>query len=96
MGLMLHTGASAVERGQLATVPMPERTATYVPINHERLLIGVERHLTASGLRVVEESHGLTKDGARYFGLLRVQNCTEDGDFSLVVGISIGVGIGIG
>lgn len=86
-GLMLHTGAATVERGQLATVPMPERTATYVPINHERLLIGVEKHLTASGLKIVEQSHGLTKDGARYFGLLRVQNGHTDGDFSMIVGV---------
>ncbi len=87
MGLILHTGATAVEREQLGKVILPERTATYVPINHLRLVNNVEGYLNRSGLRVVEQTHGLTKDGARYFGLLRVQNGHEDTDFGMVVGI---------
>ena len=69
--LYLHSGANAVSREQVATVLTPERTETWVPISHERLLGGVQASLERSGLHVVTESHGLTKDGNRYFGLLQ-------------------------
>jgi hypothetical protein len=71
----------------MALAPMPERTATYVPIAHNRLLDGVQSLLESSGLRIVTESHGLTHDGARYFGLLQVANGHNSHDFGLVVGI---------
>jgi hypothetical protein len=38
-------------------------------------------------LHVVTKSHGLTHDGARYFGLLQVANGTNPDGFGLVVGI---------
>ncbi len=85
--LCLHTGAATVERDQLALAPMPPRTSTYVPIAHSRLLAGVQSTLEGNGLRVVTESHGLTHNGARYFGLLQVANGQDDTDFGLVIGI---------
>jgi hypothetical protein len=58
-----------------------------VPIPHDRLLEGVQATLERSGLRVVTEAHGLTRDGNRYFGLLQVANGHADKDFGLVVGL---------
>src|SRR5262249_30769696 len=43
--------------------------------------------LERAGLSVVSEAHGLSRDGARYFGLLEVVNGRPDGDFGLVVGL---------
>jgi hypothetical protein len=85
--LCLHTGASTVERGQLALVNTPQRTPTWVPIPHDRLLNGIEEALTANHLTVVSESHGLTKDGNRYFGLLQVANGYNPQDFGMVLGL---------
>jgi hypothetical protein len=85
--LCLHTGASSVTREQVEAAPLPTRTATHVPIAHARLLDGVQTTLAGAGLRVVTESHGLTHDGARYFGLLQVANGHDDSDFGLVVGV---------
>lgn len=88
--LCLHTGAVTVDRQQIAAVATPPRTSTWVPIAHHRFLDGVQACLERSGLRIVDESHGLTKDGNRYFGLLRIGN---DGaalcgnDFGVVVGL---------
>src|SRR5262249_6065511 len=62
-------------------------TDTWVPVPHERLLGTVQRSLERSRLHVVTESHGLTHDGLRYFGLLQVANGTNPDDFGLVVGI---------
>ena len=47
----------------------------------------VRRSTLPGGLRVVTESHGLTHDGERYFGLLQVANGHDDSDFGLVVGV---------
>ena len=85
--LCLHCGANAVRREQVAAVLTPSRTETWVPIAHDRLLTGVQQSLERSGLHVVTESHGLTHDGSRYFGLLQVANGTSTDDFGLIVGI---------
>jgi hypothetical protein len=84
--LMLHAGASKVDREQLDAVLTPDATKTWTPIPHNRLLNGVQETLNRAGLTTTSEAHGLTKDGNRYFGLLQVQNPT-DKDFSLVVGL---------
>jgi hypothetical protein len=85
--LILHCGANAVSRERVAEVVTPSRTESWVPIPHHRLLAGVQESLTRSGLNVVTEAHGLTKDGNRYFGLLQVANGTNPDNFGLVVGI---------
>jgi hypothetical protein len=85
--LILHTGASAVERGQLATVSTPARTATWVPIAHNRLVDGIIGELESNHMNIVSESHGLTKDGSRYFGLLQVVNGANTDDFGMVIGV---------
>jgi Domain of unknown function (DUF932) len=85
--LCLHTGARSVDRGQVAAVDTPPRTPSWVPIPHARLLDGVQGMLEQSGLHVVSEAHGLTRDGNRYFGLLQVANGHNPDDFGLVVGL---------
>src|SRR4051812_42585964 len=85
--LILHCGAKSADRSQVAAVATPERTPTWVPIPHARLLDGVQASLERAGLSVVSEAHGLSKGGDRYFGLLQVANGSPDGDFGLVVGV---------
>jgi hypothetical protein len=85
--LVLHTGARSVSREQVAVVPTPTRTQSWVPIPHARLLDGVQGSLERAGLAVVSEAHGLTSDGSRYFGLMQVAQADTDGDFGLVVGL---------
>jgi len=85
--LILHCGARAVSREQVATVPTPARTASWVPLPHHQLLNGVQTALERAGLSVVTEAHGLTRDGDRYFGLLQLANGHTDQEFGLVVGL---------
>ncbi|HLN27598.1 MAG TPA: DUF932 domain-containing protein [Gemmataceae bacterium] len=85
--LHLHCGASSVSRERVAQAITPERTDSWVPIAHDRLLNGVQESLARSGLHVVTEAHGLTHDSNRYFGLLQVANGSNPDDFGLVVGI---------
>jgi hypothetical protein len=85
--LMLHAGAKAASREQVAAVPTPPRTRTWVPIPHGRLLDGLQAALEQAGLSVVSDAHGLAHAGTRYFGLLQVVNGHADQDFGLVVGL---------
>jgi Domain of unknown function (DUF932) len=85
--LILHCGARAVSREQVAAVSTPSRTASWVPLPHHQLLNGVQTALEHAGLSVVTEAHGLTRDGDRYFGLLQLANGHSDTDFGLVVGL---------
>jgi hypothetical protein len=85
--LILHRGARPVSRDELLAVHTPARTRSWVPIAHSRLLEGVQAALERSALAVVNERHGLTKDGSRYFGLLEVRNGHNADDFGLLVGL---------
>ena len=87
-GLMLHCGAHGVEREAVAAVDTPQRTETWTPISHEYLIDEVSRTLESSKMRIKEESHALTRDGKRYFGLFRIEG--EDlasKDYSTVMGL---------
>lgn len=85
--LCLHCGASNVQLEQVIAVPTPEHTATFFPIPHIALVNQVEKALGALNMRVVEQAHALTRDGLRYFGLLKVANCQETKDYAYVLGL---------
>ena len=85
--LILHCGAAKVERAQLTRIVTPEGDRTWCPIPHETLVSEVTSALTRANMRIVTEAHGLSADGARYFGLLQVANDEQQGDYSYVLGL---------
>lgn len=85
--LLLHCGSSAVSRGELAQVTTPKPTKTWHPIPHLKLLQVVEKALLERGFTVVEQAHGLSHDGQRYFGLLQVNNNHPGHETHKVVGV---------
>jgi hypothetical protein len=85
--LMLHCGANAVQRVDVARVSTPRPTETWQPIPHVTLIETVENALRSTGLKIGNQVHSLTQDGARYFGLTEVQGQDEPGDYSLVLGL---------
>lgn len=85
--LLLQHGSSAVSRGELAVTPTPSPTKTWRPIPHMRLLRLVEKALRDCGLAVAGQSHGLTHEGGRYFGLLEITAATGDSDYRQVAGV---------
>ena len=87
MSLMLHCGAMAVKRTQLAKVPTPKPTSTWAPLPHLTLLKMVEHGLAEGGLEIAEEAHGLGHEGNRYFGLLEIRRGDTKHISSWVVGL---------
>jgi len=86
--LVLHCGAAHAEREVIARTATPEPTDTWYPIAHDEFITQVEKALTAANMRITQQAHSLTREGARYFGLLAVANCqkTTD-DYSYVLGL---------
>jgi hypothetical protein len=86
--LVLHCGAASASREQITQVATPEHTDTWYPIPHVSLFQRIEEALTTMGMRITEEAHALTRDGLRYFGLLKVANGhATSNDYSYVLGL---------
>ena len=85
--LMLHQGSGFVGREELRNVFTPPPTHSWQPISHEHLLNTVEQQLGSLNYHVTAESHGLSKNGSRYFGLLEVEIDSRERDFTTVVGL---------
>ena len=100
--LVLHCGASACDRSVLRALPMPVATETHHPQAHISLVEEVERALTASQMRIVNESFGITEGGERFFGLLQIESNQELQDYAYVLGLrgsinkSLSSGVAIG
>jgi len=74
MTLMLHAGANPVDYDGLRQLETPSATATHVPIPHHRLVDMAVHTLSFYGHEVVDQHHGVTPDGLRYFGLLSLRS----------------------
>lgn len=85
MSLMLHAGAEAVVYDDLSALPIPEATATHVPIPHHSVVDMVKYSLGFFGHEIVEEHYGVTPDGARFFGVLSLRS--DYGDYTDTVGL---------
>jgi len=88
-GLLLHCGAHVVERHQVFDIPTPKPTDTWFPLPHRNLIEEVEGQLDMAAFTVTAETHALSHDGARYFGLFEVKVSGIDGerDYTWIVGI---------
>lgn len=74
MTLMLHVNAKAVDYDALRQLETPAATPTHVPIPHFRVVDLVKTAAGMYGHEIIGEAHGITEDGARYFGLLSLRS----------------------
>jgi len=87
--MLLHCGGSVVDRGTLFNVPTPQATRTWFPLPHQQLVEQVEFQLTAAGFTLLAESHALSHEGNRYFGVLEICSNALDmaEDHAWIVGL---------
>lgn len=76
-----------VQRHQLMSVPMPPETDTYCPIPHNYLLDVAEDCMAEIGFQFGPQHHGLSHDGARYFGVVELLGGSDNPDFKMVMGL---------
>jgi Domain of unknown function (DUF932) len=85
VSLMLHAGANAVSYDDLRSVITPQGTDSHVPVPHHEVVELVRYTLGFYGHEIAEESHAVTADGARYFGLMSLRS--PYGDYTDTVGL---------
>ena len=85
--LLMHCGGKQVSRDAIENAPTPEKTNSWTPIAHNRLLELAEFTITTQGFRITNQAHGLWGNGDRYFGLMELSNNQEHEEYSLVLGL---------
>jgi len=72
--LMLHAGADPIDYDGLKALPVPRATETHHPIPFHYLVDMVRHMLQFYHHEVVQEDFGVTKDSARFFGLMTLKS----------------------
>ena len=85
--LVLHRGGWEATKADLASVPIPEATDTYVPVPYGRFVEEVELHVPRFGLTITDEQFALARDGQQMFGVLTCTNSHDSQDFGLAIGL---------
>jgi hypothetical protein len=88
--LMLHCGAQAATREQLAQVPTPPSMGRFhQPWPFIDYIELADQELRQAGFEMIDEAYGLTPNHMRFFGLmsLRAPIPINDEEYELVVGL---------
>ena len=85
--LMVHRGGWVATKADLAAVPVPDPSDSYVPVPYGRFVEEVELHVPRFGLTITEEQFALARDGHQMFGVLTCTNGHGSEDFALAVGL---------
>jgi hypothetical protein len=70
--MLLHCGGQVIERNALFCIQTPRATDTWFPLPHRHLVEEVENQLTDAGFSLLGQTHAVSHNGHRYFGLLEV------------------------
>ena len=84
--LVVHRGGWDASPADLASVPVPDSTGSYVPVPYPRLVEEVKLHVPRFGLKLHQERYALARDGNQMFGVLSCTNGHVD-DWCLAIGL---------
>lgn len=77
-GLILHAGAEKIGRQDLLALPTPDSTETHTIVPHSKIVEATIEALSYRKIEVVKDEYGISKDGAKMFGVLTL-NVERDG-----------------
>lgn len=83
--IMLHRGGWSATLADLAAVPVPEATDSYVPVPYPRLVEEIKIHVPRFDLHIVQEEYALARDGQQMFGVLTCANRKPAAGYSLAI-----------
>jgi hypothetical protein len=69
-GLMLHAGAQKLGRQDLLALTTPASTETHTVIPHSKVVEATLEALAYRRIEVVSDEYGVSKDGAKFFGVM--------------------------
>lgn len=81
MTLIAGSGTQRITRNELATLPMPERTASFQPIGHNVFIDTVEEALSFRHISIVSSEFAVSDDGMKMFSTLQVNSDYEGVSF---------------
>jgi hypothetical protein len=84
---MLHRGGWEATKADLASVPVPDPTASYHPVPYARFVEEVELHVPRFGLTIQSGQFALAREGSQMFGVLTCTNGHNAGDYALAIGL---------
>lgn len=87
MTLAVHRGGWDATPADLAAVPVPDDTDSYVAVPYSRLLEEVKLHIPRFGLTIEDERYALGRDGNQCFGVLTCTNGIAAADWGLAIGL---------
>jgi hypothetical protein len=85
--LVLHRGGWEATAADLAAVPVPEETDSYVPVPYGRFVEEVELHVPRFGLQITDTRYALARDELQMFGVLTCTNGGDHADYALAIGL---------
>ena len=85
--LLMHQADAYVPRSKVENTLTPSSTRSWRPIPHTRLLETVEANLKDKGFFITSQSHGLSHNHNRYFGLLEIRSSDEAEDYRSIIGV---------
>lgn len=85
--LFLHTGGWEATQADLASVPVPTETDSYVPVPYGRFVEEVELHVPRFGLTITDARYALARDGLQMFGVLTCTASHNRTDYALAIGL---------
>jgi hypothetical protein len=85
--LVIHRGGWEATKADLASVPVPEETDSYVPVPYARFVEEVELHVPRFGLTITDARFALARDGLQMFGVLTCANGANNSDYALAIGL---------
>src|SRR5438093_13614916 len=85
--LVVHRGGWEATKADLAAVPVPDPTDSYVPVPYGRFVEEVELHVPRFGLRITDEQFALARDGQQMFGVLTCTNGHGNDEYGLAIAL---------
>lgn len=88
--LLTQCGSNRVSLEQLLTVPEPQKTNTYQPLNHYDFAINIQQVASdlLSGYRFDSQQYALSSGGQKMFGVITYRKTSSEGqDVKLAIGL---------
>ncbi len=85
--LVLHRGGWEASKADLASVPVPEETDSYVPVPYARFIEELELHIPRFGFSISAERFGLNRSGSQMFGVFTCTNGNNHQGYALAIGL---------
>lgn len=93
--LILHCGAEAIDRNELATImPAAAMGARHNPVPYIDFVEQVDENLRGHGYAIKSENYGVGTDGGNFFGLMEIAPALEgeyipanENEYGLMVGL---------